>query len=331
MLRVAMLSMAHVHANGYAQHVVDHPEAEIVALWEDDKGRGEAATERFGVPYEMDLEKVVSRDDVDAVVVNAYTSQHPWVMKTALKYGKHIFTEKALCVKTTDADEIVKAVNDSGIKFMISLPSRTRGETLFMKDVLDKGWLGDVTFMRARVAHNAALDAWFHDGSAWFADAELAGGGALFDLGCHTVDVMRWFMGKPKSVVAKINNFSGAYPIDDNSVIVVEFESGALGVLDTSWVQRSGPNPMEIRGTKGYVGRDSGGLTLSSTDLDTGGIRGYITPARMPESLPMPMDQWISAILHGTEMTITVEDGRNLTEMLERSYQASREGRQVTF
>ena len=220
----------------------------------------------------MDLEKVVSRDDVDAVVINAYTSQHPWVIKTALKYGKHVFTEKALCVKTEDADEIVKMVNESGVKFMISLPSRTRGETLFMKEVLDKGWLGDITFMRARVAHNASLDHWFHDGSAWFADAELAGGGALFDLGCHTVDVMRWFMGKPKSVVAKINTFSDAYPIDDNSVIVVEFESKALGVLDTAWVQRSGPNPMEIRGTKGYVGRDaSGGLILSSTDLEAEG------------------------------------------------------------
>jgi len=292
----------------------------------------EAATERFGVQYEMDLEKVVSRDDVDAVVINAYTSQHPWVIKTALKYGKHVFTEKALCVKTEDADEIVDLVNESGVKFMISLPSRTRGETLFMKEVLDKGWLGDITFMRARVAHNASLDHWFHDGSAWFADAELAGGGALFDLGCHTVDVMRWFMGKPKSVVAKINTFSDAYPIDDNSVIVVEFESKALGILDTAWVQRSGPNPMEIRGTKGYIGRDpNGGLLLRSTELEAEGIQGYIKPARMPDNLPSPMDQWVSAILHGTEMTITVEDGRNLTEMLERAYEAAREGREVTF
>jgi len=125
--------MAHVHANGYAKAVVDHPEAEIVKIWEDDPGRGAAATERFGIPYETDLEAVVASDDVDAVVVNAFTSQHPWVIKTALKYGKHVFTEKALCVKTEDADAIVEAVNKSGAKFMISLPSRTRPETLFMR------------------------------------------------------------------------------------------------------------------------------------------------------------------------------------------------------
>ncbi|HQE93566.1 MAG TPA: Gfo/Idh/MocA family oxidoreductase [Anaerolineae bacterium] len=332
MLRIAMLSFAHVHANGYAQAVVDHPEAEIAAIWEDDEGRGKAATERFGVPYETDLEKVVSRDDIDAVVINAYTSQHPWLMKTALKYGKHIFTEKALCISTRDADEIVELVNRSGIKFMISLPSRTRPETLFMKEVLDKGWLGKITLMRARVAHMASLDHWFHDGSAWFADAKLAGGGALFDLGCHTVDVMRWFMGKPRNVVAKIQQFSDAYPIDDNSAIVVEFENGALGILDTAWVHRSGPNPMEIYGTDGFIGRDPyGGLMLTSTQLQPEGIAGYIRPTQLPDAQPMPMDQWISAILHDTPMTITVEDGRNLTEMLERSYQAAREEREVKF
>ncbi len=105
--------------------------------------------------------------------------------------------------------------------------------------------------------------------------------------------------------------------------------SGALGVLDTSWVQRSGPNPMEIRGTKGYVGRDGGGLMLSSTDLQVEGIQA-IMPTRM--GMPCPC-RWISGSARscGTDMTITVEDGRNLTEMLERAYQAARTGKEVKF
>jgi predicted dehydrogenase len=89
---------------------------------------------------------------------------------------------------------------------------------------------------------------------------------------------------------------------------------------------------MEIYGTKGYIGRDpSGGLLLRSTELEPEGIQGFIKPAKLPDTLPMPMDQWVSAILHGTEMTITVEDGRNLTEMLERAYQAARTGKEVQF
>ena len=332
MLRIAMLGFAHVHANGYAQHVVNHPDAQIQCIWEDDEERGKTTSERFGVAMYKDLEKVVSSPEVDAVVINAYTSQHPELMRAAIKYGKHIFTEKALTIRTREADEIVEAVNNSDIKFMISLPSRTRPETLFMKEALDKGWLGKITLMRARVAHMASLDHWFSGGSAWFANEELAGGGALFDLGCHTVDVMRWFMGEPKNVVAKIQTFSDAYPIDDNSAIIVEFKNGALGILDTAWVHRAGPNPIEIYGTDGYVGRDpNGGLTLTSTQLQPEGIQGFIKPTKLPDALPVPMDQWISAILHDAPMTITVEDGRNLTQLLEGAYKAAKERREVEF
>ncbi len=334
MLGIAMLGMAHVHANGYGEHVQRHAEAKMVCIWDDDPARGKAASEKFGVPWYDDLDKVCSSADVDAVVVNAPTSQHPQVYKAALKYKKHVFTEKALTVTTKDADEIVKLVNAAGIKFMISLPSRTRPENLFMKSVLDRGLLGKISLMRARVAHNAALDRWFHGGSAWFADEKLAGGGALFDLGCHTTDVMRWFMGEPKSMVAKIQTFSGAYPIDDNTAAIIEFRSGALGILDTSWVHRAGPNPSEIYGTEGFVGMGNApgsGVILNSTQLRPAEIQGYIMPTNLPKALPMPMDQWIGAILHGTPMTINVEDGRNLTQLLEGTYQAARSGKEVVF
>jgi 1,5-anhydro-D-fructose reductase (1,5-anhydro-D-mannitol-forming) len=334
MLKIAMLSFAHVHANSYARQVNENPDTMIQVIWDDDPVRGKIASEQYHVPYSADLEDVVSNPEIDAVVINSYTSQHPWVMKAALKHNKHIFTEKALTISTKDADEIVSRVHESGIKFMISLPSRTSPEILFMKDVLDKGWLGKITLMRARVAHPAALDVWFtkENHNDWFGDEELAGGGALFDLGCHTVDVMRWFMGKPKRVTALIQNFSGTYNVDDNSVIAVEFENGGLGILDTAFVHRAGPNPIEIYGTDGYLGRDpNGGLLLNSTQLQAAGIAGYIKPTKLPNALPTPMQQWISAILHDTPMTISVEDGRNLTEMLESAYRAAREGREFIF
>ena len=104
---------------------------------------------------------------------------------------------------------------------MISLPSRCNSEILFAKKAIDDGLIGDITFGRGRIAHSAGLDSWFSGTSAWFADPERAGGGALFDLGCHRVDVIRWLMGEPKSAIAKINNFTGNFPIDDNSVSVV--------------------------------------------------------------------------------------------------------------
>lgn len=333
MQRIAMLSFAHVHARGYARHVVDHPDLEMTCVWDDDPERGQTAATQYDVPFESDLEATLNRDDVDAVVVNATTNIHRDVILAAVNHGKHVFTEKALAVNLADAREITAAVQVSDIKFMISLPSRVRPETLFAREAIDKGWLGDITLMRARVAHSAALDKWFKGGSLWFGDEELAGGGSLFDLGCHTVDIMRWLLGPPASMVAKIQNYSGAYDIDDQAIAVAEFKSGAMGILDVSWLHRAGPNHIEIYGTEGYLGWDHrpGTVQIQSRKLAADGITGTITPDRLPNAQPMPMDQWVAAIETDSPTTITVEDGLNLNEMLEGIYGSARNGRNWEF
>ncbi|HZO91371.1 MAG TPA: Gfo/Idh/MocA family oxidoreductase [Chthonomonadaceae bacterium] len=332
---IALLSFAHVHARGYADQVRDHPDCQTVAIWDEDPERGQAEAAKRGVPFYNSLEAVLALPEVEGVVVNAPTSEHKDILIMAARYGKHIFTEKSLTITTAEANEVVRAVEDAGIRFMISLPSRTRPEILFAKKVLDEGLLGDVTLMRARIAHMAALDRWFSGGSAWFGDEAQAGGGAFFDLGCHRVDVMRWFLGEPASVVAQMNNFSSAYDIDDNMVAVVEFRNKALGILDVSWVHRHGPNPLEIYGTEGYLGIESaaGGprIQLISNKLRMGDIQGYISPTNLPPALPSPLHQWISAIKDGTTPTISLYDGWHLVQLLEGCYTAAREGRQVIF
>ncbi len=333
MLNIAMLSFAHVHARGYAQHIRNHAEARITCVWDDMESRGQEAAQWLDVPYDGNLDRVLARADVDAVVVNATTNIHRDVISAAAQSRKHIFTEKALTVTLAEAEAVTRTVKDSGVKFMISLPSRTRPETLFARRVLDEGWLGRITMMRARIAHSAALGRWFKGGSLWFGDAALAGGGSLFDLGCHTVDVMRWFLGPPTSVVAKVQNFTGAYDIDDQAVALVEFAQGALGILDVSWVQAAGPNRIEIFGTEGFLGWDArtGQIELQSQQLQADGMDGIWHPQSLPAPAPMPMDQWIAAILHDGAMTITIEDGRNLNELLEGIYASARSGQVHVF
>src|SRR5580700_2128660 len=196
----ALLSFAHVHAKGYADSIAAHPDCEIVVIWDEDAYRGQSEADKRDLPYNEHLDQVLANPEVEAVVVNAPTANHYDILIQSAKAGKHIFTEKSMTITASEAIEVIRAVEDAGVKFMISLPSRTRPEILFAKRVLDQGLLGEVTQMRARIAHMAALDRWFNDGSAWFGDEHLAGGGAFFDLGCHRVDVMRWFLGEPASV-----------------------------------------------------------------------------------------------------------------------------------
>lgn len=324
MIRVAKLSMAHVHAGGYARKINDNPETELVAVWDEEEYGGRSAAEQYGVPFYTDLDEVLGRDDVDAVSVDAITSDHPRVMIAAAEAGKHIFTEKALAIDVDGCDAIISAVEKAGVKFMISLPSRCNPEILFAKNALDDGLLGDLTFGRGRIAHSAGLDKWFSGTSAWFADAERAGGGALFDLGCHRVDIIRWLMGEPKSAIAKINNFTGNYQIDDNSVSVVEFANKALGVIDVAWTHRSGPNLLELYGTEGSFVAGHGEMHFETRKLSDEEKAEYI--ANAPAAPPEPMQQWINAILRDEPMTINIQDGRNLTELMQAFYLSSERG-----
>jgi predicted dehydrogenase len=328
-VRAAMLSFAHVHAEGYARQAKALPNVELVAVWDEEEYGGRQGASRHGVPFYEDLDALLARDDVDAVIVNAVTSQHERVMVQSANAGKHIFTEKALAATVAECDRIIEAVEQANVKFMISLPSRCSADLLLAKKAIEDGLLGDLTFGRGRIAHSAALDRWFGGPSAWFADAARAGGGALFDLGCHRMDVIPWLMGTPTRITAFINNYTNAYPIDDNSVVLFEFENRALGVVDCTWIHRSGPNMLEVYGTEGSLVLGHGPLHFQTRKLSDGARDKYV--AEKPAPLPGPMEQWVNAILHDTPMTITIQDGRDLTEAMQAAYLSAETGAAVSL
>src|SRR5690606_21017746 len=109
MVNVAMLSFWHVHAPGYAREVQDNPNARITVVWDEDPARGREWAEKLGVPFEPDLKKAVSRDDVDGVVVDAPTNMHTEVILAALEAKRHVFTEKVVAPTVAEVDRIGRA------------------------------------------------------------------------------------------------------------------------------------------------------------------------------------------------------------------------------
>src|SRR5207237_8732965 len=121
-LRVAVLGFWHVHAADYARQARQHPDTEIVAVWDDDEERGRAAATEFSAEFSSDLASLLGRDDIDAVIVTTATSQHRDVMVAAASAGKHIFTEKLLAPTVAEAEEIIAAADAHDVRLMVSLP-----------------------------------------------------------------------------------------------------------------------------------------------------------------------------------------------------------------
>lgn len=322
-LRVATLSFWHVHAGDYTRSTVQHPGTELAAIYDDDADRGRKAAEEYNTTYVDDLDALLARDDVDAVTVTTETTRHRDVMVAAAKAGKHIFTEKLLAPTVAEAEEIIKACDDNGVKLIVSLPRLYDGYTSVVRDVLASGKLGDLTYAKVRLSHNGSVANWLPDR---FYDAKTAIGGALTDLGCHPVYLTQLILGShPATVQATYADVTGR-GVEDNAVVTVGYRGGAIGVIEAGFVS---PDPflIEIGGTQGW---------LSYSDADdvvkvSGPGFGEPQQIPVPEKSPSAYQQWIQHINDGTRADDNLAAAVELTRLVVAANQAAASGQTVSY
>ena len=323
-LRVAVLSFWHVHAGDYARSTVQHPDTELVAIWDDDTERGQAAAQDFGVEYVAELDALLARDDIDAVTVTSETNRHRDLMVAAAGAGKHIFTEKLLAPTVAEAEEIIKACDDNGVKLIVSLPRLYHGYTAAITEVLASGKLGELTYGRVRLSHDGSVRNWLPER---FYEPEPAIGGALTDLGCHPVYLTQLFLGAaPATVSATYRPVTGR-AVEDNAVVTVGYESGAIGVIEAGFVSPS-PFLIELGGTEGY-------LTFSDRDkfLTVSGAAFGEGPQQIPvaDDATPAYGQWVEHIHGGTRADANLAAAVELTRLVVAANAAADSGRTVSY
>jgi 1,5-anhydro-D-fructose reductase (1,5-anhydro-D-mannitol-forming) len=324
MLKIAMISKWHVHAEGYAQTIQSFDNAKITCVWDEIPDRGKEWAKKLNVDFEPDLDTLLRREDVDGVVVDAPTAMHAHVMIAAAKAGKHIFTEKAMALTVKDCKKIAEAVQETGVKFCISFPARTNPINLYAKKVIDDGLLGEITLLRIRNGHDGALNNWLPD--YWY-DEKMAGGGAMMDLGCHPMYLASWFLGEPKRITSMFNYFTNR-EVEDNAQCSIEFENKGVALVETSLVTFNSPSMLEIYGTEGTLIACGDDVKIISKKMNQD-FKGWLRPTKLPAAKSLPLKQWVDAIQLGTPIEYGLEEGIRLTEMLEAAYIAHKEKRTV--
>jgi 1,5-anhydro-D-fructose reductase (1,5-anhydro-D-mannitol-forming) len=326
MIRVAILSFWHVHADDYARLAQEHPRTEIIGAWDEDPERGRARAAALGVPFHADLADLLARPDLDAVVVTTPTNAHRTVLVAAAEAGKHIFTEKVLGLTPAECRTIIDAVDRSGVKLTVSLPRLSHGYTIAIRRLLAERRLGEITLVRTRLSHDGALgDAWL---PAQFFDPEQTGGGALIDLGCHPMYLARLFLGEmPDRITAIFGHVTGR-AVEDNAVAVLGGPTGAVGVVEAGFVNRVSPFSIEIHGTEGSLvyGTPHPRLLLRAA---TDGAGGDWTEVPLPDAAPSPFEQWVSHIEDGTTATENIALALDLTTLMDAANRSATTGQTI--
>ncbi|MGD6830805.1 Gfo/Idh/MocA family protein [Sutcliffiella halmapala] len=327
MIRVALLSKWHVHAAEYAEHAKKNEHVEITHVWDEKEERGREWANELGVEFVQDIEAIFNNPDIDAVIVDTPTSMHRDVIIRAAESGKHIFTEKVLAITVEDAKAILEAVEKHGVKLMVSLPRLTADYYLYAQRVVDEGLLGKLTTIRCRVAHNGAVP-YENSPHGWlpkhFYNMEECGGGAFIDLGAHPIYLTNRLGGQAVAVTARLQHTLG-YEVDDNAVAIVEYVSGAMGILETGFVANGSPFQIQLYGTAGTLLIEDDKIRIFSNLME----EGWHEVKDLPTPLVMPMDQWVEEIRTGETPSITHQDGFNLTLINHAARFSHDQGRRV--
>jgi predicted dehydrogenase len=213
--------------------------------------RGDAFRERWGVPRATtSIEAAVTDPDVDTVVVALPNHMHLDAITAAAEAGKAVLCTKPLARTADEARQILGVVERTGIfagylEDLVYTP-----KTLKALESVRAGAVGDVLWVRSRETHPGPH-------SAWFWDADQAGGGAIIDLGCHCIEIIRSFVGKgnrPVEVMCWADTLVHPITAEDNAIALIRFESGAIGQFEVSWTFRGGMDLRdEVAGTEGTI------------------------------------------------------------------------------
>lgn len=226
----------------------------IVTTFSRSAARGGAFATRWGIPTSTtSLDEAIGHPEVDVVVVALPNHLHEDAVTRAAAAGKAVLCTKPLARSAEEARNILDTVERAGIfagylEDLVYTP-----KTLKAAAAVRRGAIGDVTWVRSREAHPGPH-------SAWFWDARQAGGGAIIDLGCHCIEIIRTFVGKgnrPVEVMCWADTLVHPIEAEDNAIVLVRFESGAIGQLEVSWTFRGGMDLRdEVAGTEGTIRLD---------------------------------------------------------------------------
>lgn len=230
-------------------------EAEVVAVASPTPGNAEAFARRHNIPrFYTDYRALLGDPAVELVSITAPNRLHAQITIEAAQAGKHVVCEKPLCVTLEEADAMIDACARAGVLLLYAEELFFAPKFVKAKQMADEGAFGRVHLVKQREKHSGPH-------ADWFWDVTQSGGGALMDLGCHGIAFCWWFLGKPrvKSVYAQLSTqVHGARTQgDDEALCIIEFEGGAVGVVEDSWTKPGGiDDAVEVFGDQGQTYAD---------------------------------------------------------------------------
>ena len=232
--RVAVIGAGGISQVAHIPNLASDSTVELVAVCDTDSGRAAMLAERFEMPSWYDEpERMFRSEQLDCVVIATPTISHLPLCQMALESDVDVLVEKPFTRNAQEARRIVQIAERTEKIVMVGMNHRFRDDTVHLKQVLDKGELGDIITIRAGWLKRLGI--WGRP--YWFTDLNLAGGGVLLDLGMQMIDLICHLLDFPAvaEAVGSISHKTLELEVEDRASAFIRFDNDIAFTLDVSW------------------------------------------------------------------------------------------------
>ena len=352
-LRIGIIGCGVIANDKHIPSLLKIPEVEIVALCDIVTQKAEAARDRFNLNAKIypDYRDLCAANDIDVVHICTPNPLHCEMALAAFAGGKHVYCEKPMACTWEDCQKMLAARDKAGKRMSIGLQWRFREAPMYIRQLAQQGYFGDIYYMKSQQLRGRRLPAY-----GQYTSKAGNGGGMLMDGGPHSIDLPMWVSGNfdvasVRGVVTDRMKYSTEgnalgpwdpekFDVEDSAFALITMKNGMVLYIETAWIinmlQQAPGMSCELAGTK--AGADMVGPGFgTSVRLNeiVNGKQVISTPQLgMPPMMGMhdyDLTHWIEAILNDKPVPVPAEEGAVVTRVIEAVYRSAETGQTVVF
>ena len=295
----------------------DSVSCEFVAVSRARAELSESFAKQFGVRKAYpDWKELLRDDEIEAAYIATPVHLHSQQAIAAAEAGKHVLCEKPMAMNVPECDRMIAACRNSNVKLGVAYYRHFYPLIARLKSIVESGEIGVPVLIQINAFE------WFNPTTdhprSWLLDKDLAGGGPMFDFGCHRIEVLSNIVGPITEVRAMTANVLFDREVEDTATVLFRFEGGACGVLSVSHAALEPKDTVEIFGSLG---------SLHVPVLNEGNLRLVTKQGERSESHPPAanlhaplIEDFTTAVLTDREPAVSGEIGRAVAMIEEKIY-----------
>lgn len=295
----------------------DLDNCELVAVSRADAARAESFAAEFGAKrWHADWRLLIADAEVEAVYIATPVHLHAEQAVAAAESGKHVLVEKPMALTVAECERMNAAAEANGVRLGVAYYRRFYPVVERVREMLESGEIGAPVV--AQVNAFERFDPAPENPRRWLLDKRHAGGGPMFDFGCHRIEVLLNLFGDVKAIKGLASNVIFDREVEDTASALIQFERGMQAVLSVTHAASEPQDTLEIFGSEGSVRVDvlnEGGLRVRSKDGER--VESYPPHANLHQPL---IDDFTRAVIEGRPPRVDGQTGQKVSEILELIY-----------